>query len=48
VWYGVKEVVQEGNVDLVCDVVLVGDMIAEGHNQWRWTNGAVGSDCCVG
>ena len=45
-WWGVKEVAREGDVNLVRDVALVGNVITEGHNRWQWKNGAVGTDCC--
>jgi hypothetical protein len=33
--------------DNVGNVVLGGNVITEGHNWWRWTNGAVGSARCI-
>ena len=47
-WWRAEEVVQEGGVVLVRNVVLGGNVITEGCNRWRWTNGAVGSDCRMG
>ncbi len=39
--------VWDGDVDLVGNVALGGDVNSEGRNPWRWTNGAVDRNCCV-
>ena len=35
VWWGVEEVVWDGDVDLVDDLALGGNMNSEGRNQWQ-------------
>ncbi len=38
-WRGVEEVGRDGDMDLVGDVALGGDVYSKGRNPWSWTNG---------